>query len=149
MTVTVTARERKDNMRQTGFVLFIVLIFLFVLTFITISSSQDIILENKMQNNMENSFAVFSRAELGMQQAVLAQEGDSIVLPDSPISLNVTTKLIAKDACDNKIIDIQSIAKNNVSTVVLNSRNIFAKVPRQTGCKKITKHQTLWWKDNA
>ncbi|HLB56644.1 MAG TPA: hypothetical protein VJK30_04890 [Coxiellaceae bacterium] len=132
---------------EPGFILFIVLIFLFVLTLTTISSSQDIILENKMQNNMENSFSVFARAELGMQQAVLAQENDPIVLPDSPISLNVTSTVIAKDSCDNKIIDMQSTAKNNVSTVVLNSRNIFAKVPRQKGCKKISKHQILWWRE--
>src|SRR3990167_7288857 len=111
---------------ESGFVLFIVLLFLFVLTLIAVSGSQDIILENKMQNNMQNTSLVFARAELGLQQAVLAIEGDPISLPDSPISLNVTTKIINTDDCDNQTIDIYSTAKDTLSTVVLNSRNIFA-----------------------
>ena len=138
----------RGAMHCNGFVLFITLIFLFVLTLIAISGSQDIILENKMQNAMQNNALVFSRAELGMQQAVLAIEGDPIVLPDSPISLNVLTKIISTDDCGNQTIDIQSTAKNLFSRVVLNSRNIFAKVPRQKGCKKIAKHQILWWRES-
>ena len=136
---------RVGGTKQHGFILFIVLLFLFVLTLIAVSGSQDIILENKMQNNMQNTSLVFARAELGLQQAVLAIEGDPISLPDSPISLNVTTKLISMDDCDNQTIDIYSTAKDTLSTVVLNSRNIFAKVPREKGCKKIPVHQTLWW----
>ena len=136
---------RVGGTKQHGFILFIVLLFLFVLTLIAVSGSQDIILENKMQNNMQNTSLVFARAELGLQQAVLAIEGDPISLPDSPISLNVTTKLISTDDCDNQTIDIYSTAKDTLSTVVLNSRNIFAKVPREKGCKKIPVHQTLWW----
>ncbi len=133
-----------DNER--GFILFIVLLFLFVLTLFSVVGSQDIILENKMQNNMKNHFAVFARAELGLEQAVLTQEGDPIMLPDSPISLSVTTNTVATDDCGNQTIDIQSIAKNNVATTILNSRHIFAKVPKQKGCKKIPAHRILWWK---
>lgn len=139
----------RANHIQSGFILLITLIFLFVLTLITISGSQDIILENKMQNAMQNNALVFARAELGMQQAVLAIEGDPIVLPDSPISLNVITKIISTDDCGNQTIDIQSTAKNLFSNVVLNSRNIFARVPKEKGCKKIPMHQTLWWKDSS
>ena len=139
----------RGAMHCNGFVLFITLIFLFVLTLIAISGSQDIILENKMQNAMQNNALVFSRAELGMQQAVLAIEGDPIVLPDSPISLNVLTKIISTDDCGNQTIDIQSTAKNLFSRVVLNSRNIFARVPKENGCEKISMYQILWWKDSA
>ena len=139
---------RVGGTKQHGFILFIVLLFLFVLTLIAVSGSQDIILENKMQNNMQNTSLVFARAELGLQQAVLAIEGDPISLPDSPISLNVTTKLISTDDCDNQTIDIYSTAKDTLSTVVLNSRNIFAKVPREKGCKKIPAHQILWWRES-
>lgn len=134
-------------MQQNGFILFITLLFLFVLTLFAIAGSQDIILENKMQSNGQNHFAVFARAELGLEQAVLLLEGNPITLPDSSISLTVTTTAVATDDCGNQTIDIQSTAKNNVSTVVLNSRNIFAKVPRQKGCKKIPLHQIVWWKE--
>lgn len=130
-----------------GFILFIVLLFLFVLTLLVVSGSQDIILDNKMQNNMHNNNLVFARAEFGMQQAISSIEGDSITIPDSSITLNIITKIVSIDDCGNQTIDIQSTAKNTFSTVVLNSRTIFAKVPRQKSCKKIPGFQRLWWRE--
>ena len=133
------------TMQHDGYVLFVTLLFLFILTLIVVSGSQDLILENKMQSNMQNQLAVFSRAELGLRQAILAQEGDSISLPDSSIALTVTTNTISVDDCGNQTIDFQAIAKNAISTVVLNSRDIFAKVPRQKRCRKIPAHHNVWW----
>lgn len=132
---------------QNGFVLLMVLLFLFVLTLLAVSGSQHIILENKMQNNLSNHALVFARAELGMQQAVLEIEGHPMSLPASSIQLKVRTKIMSTDDCDNPSIDIQSIAKNGFSTVVLNSRDLFAKAPKLSGCKKIPKYQVVWWKE--
>ncbi|MCX7124757.1 MAG: pilus assembly PilX N-terminal domain-containing protein [Gammaproteobacteria bacterium] len=132
---------------ERGFVLMITLLFIFVLTLLAISGSQDIILENKMQNNMQQELAVFAYAELGMQQQVLQLQGESMTLPNSSISLKTTSKIIDTDSCDNQTIDIQSIAQNSISTVVLNSRAIFAKVPRDKGCKKIPAYRVVWWSE--
>jgi Tfp pilus assembly protein PilX len=130
-----------------GFVLFIVLLFLFVLTVLVVSGSQNIILNHKMQNNTYDHFEVFTEAEFGWQQAVLALQGQTITLPDSPILLTVTTKIVSTDPCGNQTIDIQSVAKDTLSKVILNSRDIFARVPREKGCQKIPAHHILWWKE--
>lgn len=132
---------------ERGFVLMITLLFIFVLTLLAISGSQDIILENKMQNNMQQELAVFAYAELGMQQQVLQLQGESMTLPNSSISLKTTSKIIDADSCNNQTIDIQSIAQNSISTVVLNNRTIFAKVPRDKGCKKIPAYRVVWWSE--
>jgi Tfp pilus assembly protein PilX len=130
---------------QPGFVLIITLLFILVLTILAISGGQHIILENKMQSNVQQTSAVFARAELGMAQKVLLLQGKSMTLPDSPISLKVTSTVIDIDDCDNQTIDMQSKASNHFSTVVLNSRDIFAKVPHEKNCKKIPAHRVLWW----
>ncbi|MCX7120910.1 MAG: hypothetical protein NTZ67_03945 [Gammaproteobacteria bacterium] len=132
---------KSDN----GFVLMITLLFIFVMTVILIAGTQDIILENKMQNSTQESAQLFSRAELGVQQKILALEGVSISLPDSAIALQVKAKIIDTDDCDNQTIDIRSVAKNSFSHVVLNSRGIFAKVPREKHCKNRPAYHVLWW----
>jgi Tfp pilus assembly protein PilX len=135
------------GMQNNGFVLFVVLIFLFVLTIISISGSQHLILENKMQHNLNDHAKVFSRAELGLQQAIFAIEGNTFSIPDSTILLKVKTKMISIDACGNQTINIKSIAKDAFSTVILNSLDIFGRVPRSKGCKKILLHRVIWWKE--
>jgi len=130
---------------HNGFVLMITLIFIFVMTILIIAGSQDIILENKMQNNSQQFLLVFDRAEWGMEQKILALQGHAMTLPDSSVSLRVNAKTIETDDCDNKMIDIQSNAKNSFSRVVLNSRGIFAKVPREKNCKKVPAYRMLWW----
>lgn len=131
-----------------GFILFIVLLFLFVITLLVVSGSQNIILDNKMQNSMQNHVAVFERAAFGMSQAVHAIEGDPITIPDSPISMHTDEKTIKTDRCGNQTIDIRSIAKNAFSTVVLNSRDIFARVHKEKNCKKTPAHRVVWWREN-
>jgi len=142
---THTHTHTHTHTLTNGFILFIVLLFLFVLTLLAVSGGEDIILDNKMQHNMQNDFSVFTRAQFGLQQEILALQGKSMSLPDSPISLNVTEKTMATDKCGNQTIDIQSTARNSFSTVILNSRTIFAKVPRVKKCKKIPKFQIVWW----
>lgn len=135
------------GMYENGFVLFIVLLFLFILTLLAVSGSQNMILENKMQNNMQDHALVFARAELGMQQAVHAMEDDPISIPASSIKLKVQTKIISIDDCGNQTINIRSIAKDAFSTVILNSLDIFARVPRAKYCKKIPAHRVIWWRE--
>lgn len=139
-------RARK---KQQGTILLMTLLFLFILTWIVARDANDAILESKMQNNMTNYAAVFRRAEEGMQKMVLTQEGKKINLPSSSIALSLSSTVISTDTCGNATIHIQSIAKNNGTTVVLNSLNIFAKVPRQKGCKKIPEHHIIYWKDDT
>lgn len=131
---------------MSGFTLMITLLFIFVFTILAVAGSQSIIIENKMQNNMQQELAVFARAELGLQQEILRLQGQAITLPDSDITLKTTTTLIDVDDCDNQTMDIQSIAYNHFSTIILNTRTIFAKVPREKHCKKIPLHHIVWWK---
>lgn len=136
----------KNN--QRGMILVMVLIFLFVLTFISVNDSDDVIINHKMQSAMQNNFLVFMRAQSGMKQMVLAMEGITMTLPDSSIQLKTNATVVKTDHCGNQTIAITSIAKNSFSKVVLNSIDIFAKVPKKRKCKKIPAHQVLWWKQN-
>ena len=138
--------QRFEKNNQNGSTLIITLIFLFVLTLLAVSDSQDVIVNNKMQSAMQQDFLVFARAESGMQQMVFALQGISFELPDSPITLHTTAKQIKIDRCGNQTITIQSIAQDNHDKVVLNSLDIFAKVPKRKKCKKIPAHQVVWWK---
>ena len=137
---------RRCDQLCDGFVLMVVLIFLFVMTLISVTDARDIILQNKMESMMQNRMLVFARAELGMQQMIFYLQKKSMTLPDSPIALSASKKLIDIDRCGNKTIDMTSIAQMGLSTVILNSRGIFAKVPREKDCKKFPRYRSLWWR---
>lgn len=134
--------------KNQGAVLFLTLIFLFVLTLLVVDGSQDIILTDQMQKAMQNNAAVFAQAEWGMKQAIHSIMGDPIALPESPISVKTDIKIISIDECDNQTVSIRSVAKDSAATVVLNSLNIFAKVPKESGCKKIPEHHIVWWRES-
>ena len=130
-----------------GYIIITTLIFLFVITLLVVSAADNIILNNKMQSNMQQYTAVFARAELGLQQTVLAFEGESINLPNSPITLQTSRSIVKIDACGNQTVDFQSIAHNAFSTVVLKCQDIFAKVPTAKNCEKIPPYQVVWWSE--
>ena len=134
--------------KQNGFVLFIALLFIFIVTLIVMSDTQTMILDKKILNSVHHEFQVYTVAQWGIQSAVHALEGDPIVLPDSSIVLNTTVKNIKTDLCDNQTVEIQVIAQDQFSKVVLNSRDIFAKVPREKGCQKIPIHQRIGWQES-
>ncbi|MDP1573942.1 MAG: hypothetical protein Q8L78_03285 [Coxiellaceae bacterium] len=135
------------RLSNQGYVLITTLIVLFVLTLLVTGSSESHIVNQKMQNNWEQYNAVFHRAEWGLQQLVAGFGGGSISLPDSPITLTTSYTLLETDACGNKMLDLQSTAKNAFSTVILNSRDIFARVPALKGCSSIPRHQIIWWRE--
>lgn len=130
---------------ENGAVLIIVLVFLFVLTVMMVSNSQDVIANQKMQNAMQHDDAIFLRAEAGMQQVILSLQGESVDLPDSPIALQTSVKKIKTDRCENQTVEITSIAQDDRDKVILNSRDIFAKVPVAKHCHKIPIYQCLWF----
>ncbi len=130
---------------KNGAVLIIVLVFLFVLTVMMVSNSQDVIVNQKMQTAMQHDVAVFLQAEAGMQQTILSMEGETVDLPDSPISLRTSVKKIKVDRCGNQTVEIKSIAQDNHEKVILNSRDIFARVPVAKHCHTIPMHQCLWF----
>lgn len=134
----------KNN--NNGAILIIVLIFLFVLTLILVSNSQDVIVNQKMQNAMRHDDAVFLRAEAGMRQVILSLQGESVDLPDSPISLQTSFKKIKVDRCGNQTGEIMSVAQDEREKVILNSRDIFARVPVAKHCQKMPVHRCLWWR---
>lgn len=131
---------------NNGAILIIVLVFLLVLTMMMLSNSQDVIVNQKMQNAMWHDNAVFLRAASGMQQTILSLQGESVDLPDSPISLRISVKKIKLDRCGNQIVEIVSTAQDDQDKVMLNSRDIFARVPVAKHCQKIPAHRCLWWR---
>ncbi|PIZ04288.1 MAG: hypothetical protein COY58_04865 [Gammaproteobacteria bacterium CG_4_10_14_0_8_um_filter_38_16] len=133
--------------KQIGMVLLLTLIFLFVLTLIAVSDSDDVIINHKMQSAIHAHLLIFMRAEWGMQKIILAHEGIFIDLPDSPIMVHAQSTVIKTDRCGNQTILIQSIGTDHAEKVVLNSLHIFARVPKLKKCKKIQLHQCLWWRE--
>ncbi|EKD77347.1 MAG: hypothetical protein ACD_42C00367G0001 [uncultured bacterium] len=123
----------------------ITLIFLFIMTLLCVMDSDEVIINTKMQAAMQRDFMVFSRAQMGIEQIRLAMQGEKMILPDSPILLKTTIQLIKTDRCGNQTVNIESEAHDQFETVVLNSRDIFATVPIQKKCRKISPHQVLWW----
>ena len=130
--------------KQRGSVLMVVLIFLFVLTAIIASNSQCLIVNQKMQHAIQNEFLVLLRAEAGIQQTISQLEGRSFSLPASPITLNTRSQTIAIDQCGNKTVEITAVAEDDFGKVVLNSRDIFARVPREKNCPDIPLHRCVW-----
>lgn len=131
--------------KNSGSTLIITLIFLFILTVMVASDTADLIINTKMQSAMQQYFLIFARAEAGVQEMVSAIMGTPIDLPDSPISLNATAKIIKTDHCGNQTVLIQSIAQSREKKIILNSLHIFARVPKLKKCKKIVAHQVIWW----
>ena len=138
-------QKRNEN----GAVLIIVLVFLFVLTVMMVSNAQDVIANQKMQNAMQHDYVVFLRAEAGMQQTILSLQGESVDLPDSLIALQTRIKKIKVDRCGNQTVEILSIAQDDRDKVILNSRDIFARVPVAKHCHKIPIYQCLWFRKSV
>lgn len=134
---------------QNGSVLVLVLIFVFVLTAIVVSDCQNLIVNQKMQHVIQHDFIVFLRAEAGMQQTIFALQGKSVQLADSKITLKTQVKTITIDQCGNQTVEIESIAEDDFDKVVLNSRDIFARVPIKKHCPTIPLHRCLWWRVRA
>lgn len=133
---------------QAGFILIIVLVFLFVITLFSVSGSEKIIMDYKMQAQMQRELKLFLRAEAGRRQVIFQLKGQPIALPDSPVMLKTVVKNVSTDACGNETVAIQSTASFSTDRVILNSEDIFAKVPTALGCRTIPLHQCLWWSVN-
>ena len=130
--------------KTRGFVLIIVLFFLFVMTCVVLSGAESIIISDKVQASMQQESALFYRALAGLQQMIGAEEGVMITLPHSPIDLKTSLTKLNQDNCGNQTVLMQSIAQLGNDTVILNSEDIFAKVPKIAQCPSLPRHQCLW-----
>ena len=138
---------RDMYLANQGYILITTLIVLFVLTLLVVSSSELGVMNQKMQNGWMQYNQVFERAEWGLAQLVANFQGKSFALPDSPILLTTSYTVLDTDGCGNQTVDLQSRAKNAFSTVILNSRDIFARVPTRKGCNSLPQHQIMWWRE--
>ena len=136
----------EKHSREQGYILLLTLIFLSVLLLLVMNASDNSILNRKMQTNSDHASSVFNRAQLGLMQMIMDHAGESISLPDASITLTTSETLVQTDACGNQTVDLQATADDGISTVVLNTRDIFAKVPREKNCAKIPWHQIIWWR---
>ena len=138
---------RGMHLANQGYILITTLIVLFVLTLLVVGSSESGIMNQKMQNGWGQYNQVVERAEWGLAQLVAGFQGRSFTLPDSSILLTTSYTVLNTDDCGNQTVDLQSTAKNAFSTVILNSRDIFARVPTRKGCNSIPEHQIIWWRE--
>lgn len=132
-------------MSDRGFILFTVLLFLFVMTLLVLNATDDLILADKMEFSTKNNLTVFSHAEMGLEQVRLKLMGKEMILSPSNITLDTSAKILHIDACGNQTVAIQSIATNRFSKTVLNSIDIFARVPFTKNCKILPNHQCILW----
>ena len=132
--------------RQFGSILIVTLLMVLVLSLLTMAASSDAILENKMKSGVRDDYLVTSVAENSLQKAVLSHEGVDIQLPDSSVTVSTQETNVKTDRCDNQTIDFLVTAQDDFSTVVLNSRDTFAKVPKEKNCAKVPIHRRIWWK---
>lgn len=130
--------------KTRGFVLIIVLFFLFVMTYVALSGAETIILSNKMQASTQQESALFYRALAGLKQMISVEEGVPVTLPYSSIDLKTSQKMLSQDHCGNQTVTMQSIAQRGNDSVILNSEDIFAKVPMIAGCPPLLRHRRLW-----
>lgn len=127
-----------------GTILMTVLVVLSVLSFLVSTALQSVIMSLKMQNNWVEYNAVFARAELGLMQLRAQFQEQTLLLPYSSIVLKTDFKGVQIDVCGNKTVDFTATAVNPFSRVTLNSRDIFARVPRLKNCNAIPMHQVIW-----
>lgn len=132
---------------QTGVILVVTLLFLFVLTLLVMDATQEMILEYKMQAAMDLREHIFKRAQAGIVQMEWMLRHQDFPLPNSPIALQTKYNLEKTDVCSNPIVSMQSVATHQHQQVILNVRDIFAKVPVQKNCKPIPPCQRLTWQE--
>lgn len=131
--------------KENGFILLVTLIFIFVITLIVMSGSEDIVLDEKMQNHFYRNFQLFLTAEWSVAEARSHFTGHPVAAPYSPFTVDTEPHLIQTDECGNQLVEMQTTASDAQSTVLLNSQDIFARVPIEKGCPVIPVHQTIWW----
>lgn len=139
-------RNIKKIKKWNGFILLVTLIFIFVTTLILMSSSNSVILDEKMQRDFYRNFQLFLSAEWSRAATESVLIGNSMTIPNNTFHVLTKTNLIQVDECGNQLIEMQTTATDNQSTVLLNSQDIFARVPNEKGCSAMPVHQTIWWK---
>lgn len=133
-------------LHENGYILMTTLVVLFVLMLLITASTTSEVLNQKMQNNWVAYQSVFTEAEQGLMARIFQHEGKAFVIPASSITLKTNDQLISVDACGNQTMDLFSTAQNTFSTVTLNSRVIFARVPTLQNCMAVPLHQIMWWR---
>lgn len=123
----------------------VTLIFIFVITLMVMSGSDSIILDEKMQSHFYRDFQLFLTAEWDAVEAQSQFTGHPIAVPYSPFVADTQSHLIQTNQCGSQWVEMQTTASDSQSTVLLNSQDIFARVPIEKGCPVIPVHQTIWW----
>lgn len=128
-----------------GAILISVLIMVAVVMVLLMATLTNTLLETKMQNATNQATDTFLYAELMLQETIFEKLGEPFDLPDSLIKTTVTVNPISTDHCGNQIDQITITASKGLSTVVLNSLNFFATVPKRKNCRRRPRHQCLYW----
>ena len=117
---------------QYGTVLIVTLIFLFVLTLLVSSTTEETILEAKMESLLELNQVILNTAESGVIQSECHLLNHHIELPDTFILLKTSIQLEKVDLNDNKTFLIQSLASYASHQVLLKVRDNLIKMPKPT-----------------
>ncbi len=132
---------------QSGYALFTTLVFIFVITLMIVSQSNNLITAKRSVADMQQYQQLFIRANDGVVQLEHKILGSAFDLSKTDISLQ--TKIISQktDHCGNQIIDIKSYASKGYRKLILRVRDIFARVPVIKGCKPLPRFERIWWRE--
>ena len=132
---------------QNGYMILLTLIFIFVMTLITISQINRVALVVKSVAALKTHELLYHYAEIGVMEVEQKMVGEYTVLPQSNIDVNMLVLNQMYDACGNKIVTIKSIVNGYHQKLILQVRDIFARVPIAKGCKQLPRIQRVWWRE--
>jgi len=121
--------------------------FLFVITLIIASQADSIIMALHSVSGFKNHQQLFNSANDGLickEQQLL---GKSCVLVDTTVRVHVAIVCQHKDACGNKILDLKSVATGSTGKLILQVRDIFARVTSEMNCRLLPRFQRIWWQE--
>ena len=134
---------------QTGYALLVTLIVVFVLTLIIVSQTDSVILGLRSVVGMKRYQQLFYCAN-----DVLVQTEDQLLGKTSHLStacidfaiqqsIRITQQRV--DPCGNKEIDIQASTQLHSQMLILQARDIFARVPVLKHCEALPRFQRVGW----
>lgn len=133
--------------QSKGFVLPVVLLIIFVASLVVIHETDSVILSIKSNVAMSSYQRLYFSAQSALFQAERFYMGQRVKL----LSKNVTLKIMQQhtDDCDNNHLVIRAVAQSARRRIILQSRDIFARVPVEKNCKRMPRFQRLWWQETG
>ena len=133
--------------QSKGFVLPVVLLIIFITSLVVIHETESVILSIKSNAAMSS----YQRLYFSAQSALFKAEQFYTGQRDKLVSKNVILRIMRQhiDDCGNNQLVIRAVAQSGRRRIILQSRDIFARVPVEKNCKRMPRFQRLWWQETG